>query len=95
VEYFHLENHVIANLLERKNASKSPSDHGLQEHSQNNPLFSAIYRDLIDDTLIIPTLPKIAVGVRKAIENDVPVRKIELLIQADPALATFINQDSQ
>jgi len=90
VEYFRLENHVIANLLERKNASKSASDHGLQEHLRDNPLFSAIYQDLIDDNLVIPTLPKVAVGVRKAIENDVPVRKIELLIQADPALATLL-----
>ncbi|WP_455211964.1 HDOD domain-containing protein [Kaarinaea lacus] len=90
VEYFRLENHVIANLLERKNASKTPTNHGLQEHLRDNPLFSAIYQDLIDDNLIIPTLPKVAVGVRKAIENDVPVRKIELLIQADPALATLL-----
>ena len=90
VEYFRLENHIIANLLERKNASKTQSDHGLQEHLRDNPLFSVIYKDLIDDELIIPTLPKIAVGVRKAIENDVPVRKVELLIQADPALATLL-----
>ena len=90
VEYFRLENHIIANLLERKNASKSQSDQGLQEHLHDNPLFAAIYKDLIDDNLVIPTLPKIAGGVRKAIENDVPVRKIELLIQADPALATLL-----
>ncbi|KPJ92074.1 MAG: hypothetical protein AMJ53_10130 [Gammaproteobacteria bacterium SG8_11] len=91
VEYFRLENHVIANLLERKNANKNQTDdHGLQEHLRDNPLFAAIYQDLIEDNLVIPTLPKIAVGVRKAIENDVPVRKIELLIQADPALATLL-----
>lgn len=90
VEYFRLENHVIANLLERKNANQSQPDQGLQEHLRDNPLFAAIYQDLIDDNLVIPTLPKIAVGVRKAIETDVPVRKIELLIQADPALATLL-----
>ena len=90
VEYFRLENHIIANLLERKNAGNSQSEDSLQEHLRDNPLFTAIYQDLIADTLIIPTLPKIAVGVRKAIENDVPVRKIELLIQADPALATLL-----
>ncbi len=90
VEYFRLENHVIANLLERKNAGKSQPDDGLQEHLRDNALFGAIYQDLIADTLVIPTLPKVAVGVRKAIESDVPVRKIELLIQADPALATLL-----
>ena len=89
VEYFRLENHIIANLLERKNASKAQPEI-LQEHLRDNPLFAAIYKDLIEDNLIIPTLPKIAVGVRKAIENDVPVRKIELLILADPALATLL-----
>jgi HD-like signal output (HDOD) protein len=90
VEYFRLENHVIANLLERKNANQSQPEEGLQEHLRDNPLFAVIYQDLIDDNLVIPTLPKIAVGVRKAIETDVPVRKIELLIQADPALATLL-----
>jgi HD-like signal output (HDOD) protein len=90
VEYFRLENHVIANLLERKNANHNATDQGLQEHLRDNPLFAAIYQDLLDDKLFIPTLPKIAVGVRKAIESDMPIRKIELLIQADPALATLL-----
>ena len=90
VEYFRLENHIIANLLERKNARNKNSENAVTDHLQDNPLFAAIYKDLADDDLIIPTLPKIAVAVRKAIENDVQVRKIELLIQADPALATLL-----
>ena len=89
-EYFRLENHVIANLLERKNARAANTDSSVTEQLRDNPLFAAIYKDLADDNLIIPTLPKIAVAVRKAIESDVQVRKIELLIQADPALATLL-----
>ena len=90
VEYFRLENHVIANLLERKNNRTANCESIVNEQLRDNPLFEAIYKDLIEDNLVIPTLPKIAVAVRKAIENDVQVRKIELLIQADPALATLL-----
>lgn len=89
-EYFRLDSYVIANLLERKNARNAPTDDSIEAHLRDNPLFTAIYKDLNDDNLIIPTLPKIAVAVRKAIEDDIPVRKIELLIQADPALATLL-----
>lgn len=90
VEYFRLENHIIANLLERKNALINQSAGTIDDHLQDNSLYTEIYKDLIEDKLILPTLPKIALGVRKAIENDMPVRKIELLIQADPALASLL-----
>lgn len=90
VEYFRLENHIIANLLERKNARAANTVIAINDQLQDNPLFTAIYKDLTEDHLIIPTLPKVAMAVRKAIENDVQVRKIELLIQADPALATLL-----
>ena len=90
VEYFRLENHVIANLLERKSARATKSDITVNEQLQDNPLFKAIYKDLTKDRLVIPTLPKVAMAVRKAIEDDVQVRKIELLLQADPALATLL-----
>jgi len=90
VEYFRVENHIIANLLERKNASAITSDDVIPDKLHDNPLFAAIIKDLSDDKLIIPALPKIAMAVRKAIENDEQVRKIELLLQADPALAALL-----
>jgi HD-like signal output (HDOD) protein len=85
-----VENHVIENLLER---NKDQDDTALESGDPrllNNPLFKTIYNDLLQDKLVIPTLPKIALGVRSAIEQDLPVRKIELLIQADPALASLL-----
>lgn len=91
VYYFRVDNHVIENLLERNDTStQADNQNSFDQQLLNNQLFNIIYKDLIKDDLVIPTLPKIAMGVKRAIEQDLPVRKIEMLIQADPALASLL-----
>jgi len=91
VEFMRIDNFIIENLLDRhdhQNAHElKPS---FDDEIQNNRLFRAIYKDLMKDSLIIPTLPKIAMSVRKAIAEEVAVRKIEILLRADPALAAML-----
>ncbi|MDH5325217.1 MAG: HDOD domain-containing protein [Gammaproteobacteria bacterium] len=87
VEFMRIDNHIIDNLLERhRDAHQCQFDYSWL----NNPLFFDIYRDLSQDALIIPTLPKLALNIRKAIDDDADLRKIEILIQADPTLATIL-----
>jgi putative nucleotidyltransferase with HDIG domain len=56
----------------------------------NNRLFQDLYEDLVDDRLVIPTLPKIAMQIRQLFDEDVELRKVEVVIQTDPALAVML-----
>lgn len=87
VEFLRIDNHIIANLLERHQVHHNqPFDYALLD----NPVFFDIFRDLSQDRLTIPTLPKLALNIRKAIDDDADLRKIEILIQADPTLALML-----
>lgn len=47
-----------------------------------------LYRDLKDDTAILPSLPDLALRVRKTIDDDSSdARKIARLVESDPAMA--------
>lgn len=47
-----------------------------------------LYRDLKDDTAILPSLPDLALRVRKTIDDDASdARKIARLVESDPAMA--------
>lgn len=53
----------------------------------NNPLFRDIYEDLLDDRLVIPTLPKLAVKIRRSVEDpNINSSRLAKVIQTDPAL---------
>lgn len=49
-------------------------------------LFDDIYRDLKDDILVIPSLPELALRIRRAIEKDETAEKIALIVQTNPAV---------
>ena len=91
VEYLRIDNFVINNLLDKERVHKKNRqtvDDDIATVEQQ--LYNKINQDLMRDKLVIPTLPKIAVSVRHAIENDMDLRKVEILIQADPAMASML-----
>jgi len=91
VTFMRVDNFIIENLLDRHDQQKeNESKPSFDDEVKNNRLFRAVYKDLMKDCLIIPTLPKIALSVRKAIAEEAAVRKIELLLRADPALAAML-----
>ncbi len=54
----------------------------------NTPLFTEIYDDLINDRLVVPSMPEVALKIRHLIENDdVPVPQLAKVLSADPAIS--------
>lgn len=78
-----------------KNLSFSGMDVGLtveeaveSEQVFENPLYAEIYNDLLNDHLAIPSMPEVAVKVRRMIEReDAPIPKLAKLVQSDPAIS--------
>jgi putative nucleotidyltransferase with HDIG domain len=84
---------VDASLL--KNLSFSGMDTGLvveeeveMDEEFENPLYAEIYEDLINDRLAVPSMPEVAIKIRRMIEfEDAPIPKLAQVIQTDPAVS--------
>lgn len=84
---------VDADLL--KNLSFSGMDQGMvveeeQESDEvfDNLLYAEVHDDLVNDRLVLPSMPEVAVKIRRMIEkDDAPIPKLARVIQADPAVS--------
>ena len=55
---------------------------------KNTPLFTEIYDDLINDRLVVPSMPEVALKIRHLIEDeDVPVPQLAKVLNIDPAIS--------
>lgn len=55
---------------------------------KNTPLFTEIYDDLINDRLVVPSMPEVALKIRHLIEDeDVPVPQLAKVLSIDPAIS--------
>lgn len=78
-----------------KNLSFSATEDGMQveevddsDEEPDNPLFAEIYEDLLNDCLIIPCMPEVAVKIRRMIEfEDAAIPRLAQVIQTDPAVS--------
>ena len=55
---------------------------------KNTPLFTEIYDDLINDRLVVPSMPEVALKIRHLIEDDnVPIPQLAKVLNIDPAIS--------
>jgi len=89
--FVRVDNHIIDNLLEEENRfGEKVEDLYVNETIINNRLFQDLYEDLVEDRLIIPTLPQVAVKICRVIDEDADIRKVEAIIQTDPSIAAAL-----
>ncbi len=89
--FIRVDNRIIDNLLEEENRFGSKvEDLYLNEAVYNNRLFQDVYEDLVEDRLIIPTLPQVACEIRRVIDENTDIRKVEAVIQTDPSIAAAL-----
>jgi len=54
----------------------------------DNPLYTEIYDDLINDKLVVPSMPEVALKIRHLVEdNDIPVSELARALSTDPAIS--------
>lgn len=83
-----INNALLANVFaDPDNAGVHSDDIADPGELLNNPLFQDIYNDLLDDRLVIPTLPKLAVKIRRSVQDpNINSNRLARVIQTDPAL---------
>ncbi|HEC20773.1 MAG TPA: HDOD domain-containing protein [Gammaproteobacteria bacterium] len=85
---------VEASLLKNLSFSSMESDGMVVEEMSEsdefleNPLFAEVHDDLVNDRLTVPSMPEVAVKIRRMIEQeDASIPKLVQAIQADPAVS--------
>jgi putative nucleotidyltransferase with HDIG domain len=54
----------------------------------DNPLYTEIYDDLINDQLVVPSMPEVALKIRRLVEDaDIPVTELAKALNTDPAIS--------
>jgi len=54
----------------------------------NTPLFTEIYDDLINDRLVVPSMPEVALKIRHLVEDDdIPIPQLAKVLNIDPAIS--------
>ena len=62
-----------------------------RRHQAESKLTFQLYQDLKNDEAMLPSLPDLALRIRKAIDDDVSdARTIALLVESDPAMAAKV-----
>ncbi len=91
VRCLRLDRSTLHSLLNRRredsdiivDESPSPEDPA----HLSNPLFRRIYTDLKADKLVLPSLPEVALRVRRAMEDElVELNKVAAVVATDPAI---------
>lgn len=67
--------------------SVDPLSAKIPEQIKSNPLFQAFCHHYKNEELVIPSLPDIAIKLRKAIENNHSVNDLVKILHMDPAIA--------
>ncbi len=61
------------------------------EDLDENPLYAEIYADLMTDRLAVPSMPDVALKIRRMVEqDDAPIQAVAKLINTDPAISAKI-----
>jgi HD-like signal output (HDOD) protein len=91
VEYLKIDSKIVDNLcIEEYTRGGVVDEIEVNDEILQNPLFRDIYDALIADKLVVPTLPRVALRVRKAIEQDADLQEIERIILSDPSIAAML-----
>ncbi|NOX76415.1 MAG: HDOD domain-containing protein [Gammaproteobacteria bacterium] len=89
VKYLRVETALLGNLI------FGGLDGGLiidapegDEQVSDSPLYAEIYDDLLHDRLVVPSMPEVALKVRRMIEkDDAPIPELARAIHSDPAIS--------
>jgi len=88
VTYFHISNNLLEIMIGDDNSSGMQVDE-IEEDDDTveNQLFYEIYQEYMDGTLQLPTLPELALRVRRAVgDPEKSLADVVTIVQSDPAI---------
>ena len=89
VRYLRVENSLLKNLTYTDNRLGMIVDDVLDTSDiTDNPLYAEIYDDLVNDRLVVPSMPEVALKIRHLIEvDDAPIPQLAKVINSDPGIS--------
>ncbi|MCB1878052.1 MAG: HDOD domain-containing protein [Chromatiales bacterium] len=87
VRYLRLADAALQHILTRREAEMPVELETGEMDGSSNSLYMAIFEDLNDDTLLLPSLPEVALRIRKAIDDDdSDLRAIARIVETSPSI---------
>jgi HD-like signal output (HDOD) protein len=78
---------TLLNRLAPAAAENDEDDAGRSAALQGNRIYQAIRAELREDRLVVPSLPEVALRIKKAVESETAnISKIARIVSADPAI---------
>jgi len=88
VSYFTIKTQLLQSLLKEAPTNSYVVDEVLRKkESENRQLLFDIYADLRNNKLVLPSLPDVAVRIRKLIDEGSDIRVVARAVVADPSIA--------
>lgn len=88
ITYFTIKSQLLQSLLKDAPSDNYVVDEVLRKkESENRQLLFDIYADLRNNKLVLPSMPDVAIRIRKLIDNGSDIRTIGRAVVADPSIA--------
>ena len=93
VALIRIEDKLLELMINTSGLAQAAKPKALDANLIEERLFGRLYQDYMEDNLIVPSMPDIALRVRNAIDDqDKDVEDIAKIVQADPALTARLVQ---
>ena len=88
VDYLQIERQLVENIIEQKRIEEIDRDREMTDYPLETELYLELERDIAKDTLVLPSLPEVALSVREAVQReDRDTESVAKIISADPSIA--------
>lgn len=92
VKFFRVKNTFLKRLISEGASSSIQAEEVVGvEQLERSQLFRRIYADLLDDHLLLPSLPEVALRIRRTLDDDLTnAEMIARVVETDPAITAKI-----
>ena len=88
VRYLRVDNRMAANLGQAHDGASEMNELDDIDRGIDNPLYMEIVDDLVNDRLVVPSIPKIALKIKQMTEDEsVSIPELAKLVNLDPAIS--------
>jgi HD-like signal output (HDOD) protein len=87
VDYLQIERKLVETLIERVRAEEIERTREMKDYPLETKLYMELERDIENDTLVLPSLPEVAVRIREVVQREnSDAESLAKILRSDPAI---------
>lgn len=87
VDYLQIERKLVETLIERVRAEEIERTREMKDYPLETKLYMELERDIENDTLVLPSLPEVAVRIREVVQRENgDAESLAKILRSDPAI---------